>query len=413
MELHRLRRSERAVEEGEFGHMSGQRRKLVAPSADEKVGDARSGRVRRALELGLSIQPRRDAPGVAHEHDVIPRPRRNDRPAADELIAFVAVEKNQPARDAGQVTAADAEMVARSELVQLRAAREKVGRDRTVGVSGVVAEPAGNGKGAGRLRQVRRDAPAVEGGEGFGGKADTAFDCAGGLVRRGIGNRAGIRSVQVPIDRRLERQNRVGVTGGKLRRLRPAGDLLRLAGPLGSGGGALFGESGGLPVGRHFGRTQGAVKDGDFIKPALETKRAVGIAAEIKRCGLGGGSGFAADFRIRFPVEMDGDFAAGADEHDMVPVLQCELGFTNERRPRSALEIEPAGQSAALAGDAERVTLAFTTGEHHARHGANASGQSVPQPQLDGVILAERHVRAQASAREMRGAVDLTGVGEF
>ena len=55
---------------------------------------------------------------------------------------------------------------------------------------------------------------------------------------------------------------------------------------------------------------------------------------------------------------------------------------------------------------ARRLVAIRAAREKVAGHWASIGGQSIPEPQLDGKVFAERHIRANAATGEVRGAID-------
>src|SRR5687768_16099890 len=87
--------------------------KVIVATSDEKfrrVGRNSDIDLARDFRLRISVQVNANGAAIAHEHDVIPCPQFDFCRAAQELVAPVAVEENQPPGRRGSAT--DAKMIA-------------------------------------------------------------------------------------------------------------------------------------------------------------------------------------------------------------------------------------------------------------------------------------------------------------
>ncbi len=132
MQTLRLVRRQRSVVQREVRQLTPQRREPVGASSEEK----RLGVIDRHLDFGVdlrggfSVQPRRDPFAVSNHHDVIPRPRRDDRRPGDRPVAAVAVEEQKSSDKFFAIGPADPQVIPGSLPVAVGATREEIGGHR-------------------------------------------------------------------------------------------------------------------------------------------------------------------------------------------------------------------------------------------------------------------------------------------
>ena len=145
VQLLRLAGAKRAREEGKLRQVASEGHvKKIVPTADENVLRATGGNRHFAVDfrLGIAVEIQPRAFAVAHEHEVIPRARRDDRTAGQRHGALVAVEEEEFTRmRVALVIAADADLVTGRTARPEWAARKHVARHRARVVLEIIAEP--------------------------------------------------------------------------------------------------------------------------------------------------------------------------------------------------------------------------------------------------------------------------------
>jgi hypothetical protein len=124
VEFLRLPGVERAVEQSEVSDASFQGREVIAALAKEHRVRFRRGdrKLRVDLRLVRAIKPGPHMTAFTHIDDMMPCAGRNDGGAGHDLVAFVAVEDNEPASVLTAKISTDAKMLTRSLRITLRSA---------------------------------------------------------------------------------------------------------------------------------------------------------------------------------------------------------------------------------------------------------------------------------------------------
>ena len=108
--------SQSAGEDRDFIKLAFPIGETIDPAAEAKLLQIRrTGEGERAFQVrhGPAIKVHPDVGSFAHQHDVMPRFQGQGGFTGEQLIGFVAIEKNQPALGSRQMGAADAEVFAR------------------------------------------------------------------------------------------------------------------------------------------------------------------------------------------------------------------------------------------------------------------------------------------------------------